>query len=37
MRTLDPLSSGFRPIGHDTHNALLFYRLEDYAPLVEEK
>ena len=30
-------SSGFRPKGYSAHNAPLFLRLEDYAPLVDEK
>ena len=30
-------SSGSRPKGHGTHNAPLFFRLEDYALLVGEK
>ena len=31
------LSSGSRPKGYGTHNALFFFQLEDYALLVGEK
>ena len=36
-QALGLLSSGPRPKGHSTHNALFFFRLEDYALLVGEE
>ena len=36
-QALGLLISGSGPIGHGTHHAPLFLRLEDYALLVEEK
>ena len=34
MRALGLFSSESRPKGHDTHKALIFFRLKDYALLV---
>ena len=36
-QALGLLANGLGPRGHGTHNTPIFFRLEDYALLVEEK